>query len=74
MHKIAYWRIGNKVFNSTEELKEFFRMNPQYYYAKGYDYFGNHVYTFRTREPFSRFKEEYSEYRREATDRLFNKD
>lgn len=73
--KVAYWRIGHRVFNSTEELKEFFKIYPQYYYAKGYDYLGNHVVTFTTRQPFSRvFREEYSEYHRESMDRLFNKD
>ena len=73
--QVAYWKVGKHTFLTSSEVREFFRMNPQYYYAKGYDYLGNHVVTFTTRQPFSRvFREEYSEYHRESMDRLFNKD
>ena len=73
--QVAYWRVGKHTFLTSSEVREFFRIYPNYYYAKGYDYLGNHVVTFTTRQPFSRvFREEYSEYHRESMDRLFNKD
>lgn len=72
--QVAYWRVGKHTFLTSSEVREFFRIYPQYYYAKGYDYLGNHVVTFTTRQPFSKFREDYSEYRKESMERLFNKD
>lgn len=72
--QVAYWKVGKHTFLTSSEVREFFRIYPNYYYAKGYDYLGKHISTMQCRQPFSRFREEHSVYHRESMDRLFNKD
>lgn len=56
--QVAYWRVGKHTFLTSSEVREFFRIYPQYYYAKGYDYLGKHISTMQCRQPFSRFRKD----------------
>lgn len=49
MKNIVYWRVGKHVFYNSTDLNEFFKMHPYYYYAKGYNRFGDYVRTLKIR-------------------------